>query len=131
MAAEARKKAGAAKGSDLFRKGLEAEALGHAAAALQSYREAFSADPGNFKAAAHGAKAAAQLGDAATARALADAALGAGPRSAVAHEALGIVLELEGNKKEARRAYERALELDPRLDGVKERLKKLRWGFLG
>jgi hypothetical protein len=35
------------------------------------------------------------------------------------------VLEAEGNKREARRALERALELDPKLDGAKARLKKL------
>ena len=48
-------------------------------------------------------------------------------------EALGIVLEAEGNKKEARRELERALELDPALDGAKERLRKLRLfgGLLG
>jgi len=49
----------------------------------------------------------------------------------MAHEALGMVLEAQGDKKEARRALEKALELDPRLDTVKERLRKLRWGILG
>jgi tetratricopeptide (TPR) repeat protein len=51
------------------------------------------------------------------------------PRAA----ALGLVLEAEGNKKEARRELEKALELDPRLDGAKERLRKLRLfgGLLG
>jgi tetratricopeptide (TPR) repeat protein len=131
LAAEARKKAAAAKGLELFRNGLEAEALGNASAALASYREAIEADPANARAAAHGARTAAQLGDAAGARALVDGALRTNPRSALVHEALGIVLELEGNKKDARRAFERALELDPKLDSAKERLKKLRWGFLG
>ncbi len=131
LAAEARKKAGAAKGLELFRKGLEAEALGNAAGALAGYREALEADPANARAAAHGAKAAAQLGDLALARSLADAAVKAGPRSAVAHEALGVVLELEGNRKEAKKALELALQLDPEHEGAKERLKKLRWGFLG
>jgi curved DNA-binding protein CbpA len=131
LAAEARKKAAAAKGLELFRNGLEAEALGNASAALASYREAIEADPANARAAAHGARTAAQLGDAAGARALVDGALRTNPRSALVHEALGIVLELEGNKKDARKAFERALELDPKLDSAKERLKKLRWGFLG
>jgi curved DNA-binding protein CbpA len=131
LAAEARRKAGLARASDLFREGLEAEALGNPAAALARYREALEADPASVRAAAQGVKAAAKLGDAAAARTLADAAVGAGPRSGAAHEALGIALELEGNKKDARKAYERALELDPALDGAKERLKRLRWGFLG
>jgi curved DNA-binding protein CbpA len=131
LAAEARKKAAVARAGDLLRKGLEAEALGNASAALARYREALEADPANVRAAAQGVKAAAKLGDAAAARTLADAAMGAGPRSGLAHEALGVALELEGNRKDARKAYERALELDPKLDGAKDRLRRLRWGFLG
>ena len=131
LAAEARKKAAAAKATELFRKGMEAEALGRVAAALEAYREAVEADPANVRAASHAARAAAGLGDVATARALVDRALQASPRSGVAHEALGFVLEAEGNKKEAKKALERALELDPALERAKERLKKLRWSFLG
>jgi tetratricopeptide (TPR) repeat protein len=131
LAADARKKAAAAKATELFRKGLEAEALGNAGRALAAYREALEADPGHVRAAAQGARAALHLGDLAAARALADGAVRAGPRSGVAHEALGLVLEAEGNKKDARKALERALELDPKLEAAKERLKKLRWGFLG
>ena len=43
------------------------------------------------------------------------------------------MLDAEGNKREARRALEKALELDPRLESAKERLKKLRLfgGLLG
>jgi curved DNA-binding protein CbpA len=131
LAAEARKKAGAAKAADLFRKGLEAEALGNAHGALVAYHEALEVDATHVRAAAQAAHVAVQLGDLAAARAAAERALKAGPRSGVAHEALGLVLELEGNKKEARKALERALELDPGLEAAKERLKKLRWGFLG
>ncbi len=131
LAAEAKRKAAAAKSVELFRKGVEAEALGRSAAALEAYREAADVDPSNVRAAAHAAKAAADLGDLATARALVDRALKASPRSGVAHEALGFLLDAEGNKKEAKRALERALELDPGLDRAKERLKKLRWSFFG
>jgi len=131
LAADTKRKAGAAKASELFRKALEAEAVGNVAGALETYRAALEADPANVRAAAHAAKAAATLGDLASARTLASAAVHAGPRAGVAHEALGIVLEAEGNKKEARKALEKALELDPRLEGAKERLKKLRWSFLG
>jgi tetratricopeptide (TPR) repeat protein len=131
LAAEARRKAAGAKAAELFRKGVEAEALGKGAAALEAYREALAADPTNVRAAAHAAKTAVELGEMTAARALADQALKAGPRSGLAFEALGVVLEAEGNKKEARKALERALELDPALDRAKERLKKLRWSFLG
>jgi curved DNA-binding protein CbpA len=125
LAAEAKRKAGVVKATELFRKGVEAEALGKAAAALEAYREALDADPTNVRAAAHGAKTAVELGEVSAARELADRALKAGPRSGVAFEAHGLVLEAEGNKKEARRA------LDPALERAKERLKKLRWSFLG
>ena len=131
LAAEARRKAAAARANERFRKGLEAEALGNPAAALAAFREAIEADPSNARASARAARAAVTLGDLASARKIAAAALEASPRSGAAHEALGYVLEAEGNKKEAKKELERALELDPRLDGAKERLKKLRWGFLG
>jgi len=131
LAAEARKKSSLAKATEHFRKGLEAEALGNAAGALAAFREALEADPTHTRSAAQAAKAAAQLGEVAVARSFADAALKAGPRSGIAHEALGLVLELEGDRKEAKKALERALELDPTLEDAKERLKKLRWGFLG
>jgi curved DNA-binding protein CbpA len=131
LAADARKRAIAARSTELLRKGLEAEALGNASGALAAFREAHEADPSSPRAAALAARAATQVGDLATARAMADAALAAGPRSGVAHEAHGLVLELEGDKKEARKALERALELDPDLPRAKERLKRLRWGFLG
>lgn len=131
LAAEARRKAAAAKGAELFRKGLEAEALGRAGAAFEAFRDAFAADRANVRAATQAAKVALDAGDVAAARALVDQALEAAPRSALAQEALGLVLDAEGNRKEARRALERALELDPGLERARERLKKLRWSFLG
>ncbi len=56
-----------------------------------------------------------------------------GPRSGPAHEALAVVLEAEGNRRDARKELERALELDPGLESAKERLRKLRLfgGLLG
>ncbi|WP_242353548.1 tetratricopeptide repeat protein, partial [Anaeromyxobacter sp. SG64] len=65
------------------------------------------------------------------ARALADAAVRAAPRAAIAHEALGMVLDAQGERKEARRALERALELEPGRASARARLKSLRWSFLG
>jgi curved DNA-binding protein CbpA len=131
LAGEAKRKAAGAKAAELFRKGLEAEAMGKPQAALEAFRAAAEADPTNVRAAAQAAKTALELGDVAVAREAADLALKGGPRSGVAHEAQGMVLEAEGNKKEAKRSFERALELDPALERAKERLKKLRWGFLG
>ncbi len=131
LAAEARRKAGATRANDLFEKGLGAEVVGNWTSALARYREALESDPAHVRAAAHGARAAIALGDVATARALAEAAMKAGPRTGIAHEALGLVLDAEGSKREAKKALEKALELDPRLDNAKERLKKLRWSFLG
>jgi len=125
LAREARRKAGAAKANELFQKGLEAELVGKPATALERYREALEQDPANVRAAAAAAKAALAAGDLASARALAGAAMKAGPRTGIAHEALGLVLEAEGNKKEARRELEKALEIDPGLDGARERLRKL------
>jgi tetratricopeptide (TPR) repeat protein len=131
LAAEAKRKAAAAKGAERFHKGLEAEAVGNTKAAFEAFRDAFAADPANLRAAAQGARAALASGDVAAARALVDQVLQAAPRSGLVHEALGLVLEAEGSKKDARRAFERALELDPALDRAKERLRKLRWSFLG
>ncbi len=133
LAAEARKKASSAKALDLFQRGLEAELVGNYSVALERYREALALDPAYVRAAAQAAKAAVATGDLASGRALATAAIRSGPRSGPAHEALGVVLEAEGNRKEARRELERALELDPGLEGAKERLRKLRLfgGLLG
>jgi curved DNA-binding protein CbpA len=131
LAADARREAAARSAEELYQKAIDAEAVGDAAAALARYREALQADPAHARAAAQGARVAVKLGDVAGARALADAGVRAAPRSGDAHEVLGVVLELEGNKKEARRALERAVKLDPTLEGAKQRLKKLRWGFLG
>lgn len=131
LAAEAKRRAGAAKASELFEKGVAAEAMGSWGAALDAHREAIEADPRNVRAAVHGARCALAQGDAGHARELADQAVRAGPGVGAAHEALGLVLEAQGAKKEARLELERALELDPKLAAARKHLKKLRWGFLG
>ncbi len=131
LAADAKRKSGSAKANELFQKAAEAELLGRPSEALSLYREALEADPGHARAAAAASKASLAAGDLASARTLAAAALRAGPQLAAAHEARGLVLEAEGNRRDARKALEKALELDPRLESAKEKLKKLRWGFLG
>ena len=65
------------------------------------------------------------------ARDLAEQAVRVQPRNAPAHEALGAALEAAGKRADAKKALERAVEIDPRLESAKERLKKLRWSFLG
>ncbi|HEX9241191.1 MAG TPA: tetratricopeptide repeat protein [Anaeromyxobacter sp.] len=131
LAAEAKRRATLGKIADLLRRAAEEEGRGKLGAAVDLYREAVEVDPSSVRAAAEAARAIADAGDAAGARALADAALRLGPRSGLAHEALGRVLEAEGNKKEARQALERAIELDPSLERAKQRLKKLKWGIFG
>lgn len=131
MAEEARRRAAAHRAAERYERGLAAEVLGQMGTALAAFREALEADPRHVRAAAAGARAALALGDVEGARALADAAVRAGPRAAVAHEALGLVLEARGERREARRALERALELDPKLEAARERLRRLRWSFLG
>ncbi|MGE5413209.1 MAG: tetratricopeptide repeat protein, partial [Syntrophomonadaceae bacterium] len=131
LAADARKRATVRRAVELYEQGLAAELAGRRGAALAAFREALGADPRHVRAAAAAARVAIELGELDAARAHAEAAVRAGPDVAAAHEALGAVLDAQGAKKEARRALERALELDPRLEGAKERLKRLRWSFLG
>jgi tetratricopeptide (TPR) repeat protein len=131
LAEEARRKAGAGRARDLYDKGLAAEAVGNRTAAQAAYREAAEADPGDYRYAAAASRASLEVGDVEGARALAEAAVRAAPREGRALEALGAVLHRQGDAREAKRALERAVELDPSLDGARALLKKLRWGFLG
>jgi curved DNA-binding protein CbpA len=131
LAADAKRRAAQARAGDAYEKGIAAEAVGSRHAALAAYREALETDPRHVRAAAAGARVALALGEGDAARALAHDAVRAGPGVASAHEALGLVLEALGDRKEARRALERALELDPKLEAARERLKRLRWSFLG
>jgi tetratricopeptide (TPR) repeat protein len=131
LVADARRKAGATRAAEHYDRGVSAEVMGRPGAALAAFKEALEADPANVRAAAAAARVAIQLGDVGEARARAEAAVRASPSAALAHEALASVLEAEGQRREAKKALERALELDPRLESAKERLKKLRWSFLG
>jgi len=131
LVAEAKKKAAALKANDWYDKGWAAEAMGRPNEALAAYREALAADPVHVRSGAAAARVALLAGDVGGARAFAEAAMKGGPRSGAALEAMGMVLEAEGQKKEARQMLERAVELDPKLESAKERLKKLRWSFLG
>ncbi|HET6439873.1 MAG TPA: tetratricopeptide repeat protein [Anaeromyxobacter sp.] len=131
LAAEARQKATAQKTAEHWEKAVAAEALGALSTAVEEYRAALESDPRQSRAAAAGVRAALALRDLAAARELAQAGLRGAPGVGAVHEAMGLVLEAQGDKKEARRELERALELDPKLEMAKERLRKLRWGILG
>jgi Tfp pilus assembly protein PilF len=65
-----------------------------------------------------------------TARGRAETAVREAPSLATAHEVLGEVLAVQGENAAAKKALERALELDEKLVGARERLRKLRWSFL-
>jgi tetratricopeptide (TPR) repeat protein len=130
LAADARRRGSAERAADLHGQGVAAELVGQRGAALTAFREALRADPRHVRAAVSAARLSLEVGQIDAARAHGEAAVRAGPEDAAAHEALGAVLEAQGARKEARVALERALELDPRLEGAKERLKRLRWSFL-
>jgi len=131
LAAEARRRGVAGKVQELLQKAQSAEALGSWNQALAVYRAALEVEPSNLRVCIQAAQAALQLGDAQAARELAERGIRAAPRTAAAHEMLGVALEAAGKKADAKKALERAVELDPKLESAKERLKKLRWSFLG
>lgn len=131
LATEARKKAVAAQVAECIEKGAAAEALGRWQAALAAYRAALEADPSSVRVMVFASRAAVQAGDVSAGRDYAEHAIRIQPHSALAHEALGAALDAAGKRGDARKALERALEIDPRLVSAKERLKKLRWSFLG
>ncbi len=131
LALDAARKAAGQRAQELFERGLAAEATGAWTVALSAYRDALAADPRHVRAAVQGARAALQCGDGAAAKELGEAAVRAAPGMGSAHEVLGTVLAALGKEKDATRELERALELDPRLDAAKERLRKMRWSFRG
>jgi curved DNA-binding protein CbpA len=131
MAAEARKKAVAARVAECIEKGGAAEARGSWQGALAAYRAALEVEPSSIRALVLASRAATELGDVGAARDFAQQAIRIQPRNAPAHEALGAALEAAGKRGDAKKALERAVEIDPRLESAKERLKRLRWSFLG
>jgi tetratricopeptide (TPR) repeat protein len=131
LAAEARKKATAARVAECIDKGHAAEAMGSWQGALAAYRAALEVDPANTRGLILASRAAVEVGDVVAAREFAEHAVRVQPRNAPAHEALGAALDAAGKRSEAKKALERAVEIDPRLESARERLKKLRWSFLG
>jgi len=131
LADEAKKRATAERARALYERAVESETVGNRHAAVAAAREAAETDPANPRYATFASRLALEVGDVEEARALAEQAVRAGPREGRALEALGAALQAQGHAKEARRALERALELDPALESAKALLKKLRWSFLG
>ena len=130
LAEDAKKRAGVGKARDLWEKARAAE-LQHDLDRAQLHAEAASdADPGEPRYVVYVARLALLRGALETARGRAEAAVRAAPSLATAHEVLGEVLAIQGESGAARKALERALELDDGLDGARDRLRKLRWSIL-
>ncbi len=131
LAEEARRRADADRARESYERGLAAEAIANAAAALACFVEAAEIEPANPRYAVHAARTALRLGDVAQGRQLAETAVRSGPRHAPAHEVLAEVLAREGQPRDARKELEKALEIDPNLESARAQLKKLRWSILG
>jgi len=127
---DARAKANAARANEALEKAVKAALSGHRDAAVEALRAAVEAEPTNPKTLLRASRVAMEARAIEPARQFAEAAVRVAPRSGGAHEALGVAMEGEGRKDEARKALERAVELDPTLETARERLKKLK-GLLG
>jgi curved DNA-binding protein CbpA len=127
---EARAKANAGRANEAIEKAVKASLSGHRDTAVEALRAAVEAEPQNAKTLLRASRIAIDVSAFDAARQFAEAAVRTAPRSGGAHEALGVALEGEGRKDEARRALERALELDPHLETARERLKKVK-GLMG
>jgi len=130
LADEARRKLAAARAAEEYESGVKAELAGQGAAAAALFRRAFDTDPQNGRYAVAAARAALAVGDAATAREMAEKAVRLAAGSAEAHEVLALALHAAGMAREAKTAVEKALEIDPSRERSKALHKKLRWSFL-
>jgi curved DNA-binding protein CbpA len=127
---EAKRRVGAGKARELWEKARAAELQNDLDRAQLHAEAASDSDPGEPRYVVYVARLALQRGALQTARARAEAAVRAGPSLASAHEVLGDVLAVQGEAAAAKKALERALELDDGLAGARESLRKLRWSFL-
>ena len=130
LAEQARRKASSGRARELWEKARAAE-LQHDFDHAQMLAEAAAdAEPGEARYGVYVARLAIERGALETARSRAEGAVRTAPALATAHEVLGEVLALQGEVAAARKALERALELDDGLAGARDRLRKLRWSFL-
>lgn len=127
LADEARRHAGAGKARALYEQAVSVAAVGRPSAAIAMLRDAAEADPTDARYPLAAARIALQRGDAAEARGFAEQAVRIAPRAAQGFEVLGQALHALGDSKQARRAIERALELDPDRTAARELARKLRW----
>jgi tetratricopeptide (TPR) repeat protein len=130
LAMDAKKRAGAEKAKAAYERGIAAQVLGKTPDALACFLEAVEADDSNPRYLVSAARTQLKVGDQEAARQLAESALRTASRYAPAHEVFGEVLLAQGLSREARKAFERAVELDPGLESARSQLKKLRWSFL-
>jgi len=131
LAQEARKRAGAERAREMWEKAQAAALDDRLDLAQELAAGAAEADPANPRYAVFAARLALRRGAIESARGLAEGAVRTAPSFAPAHEVLGEVLAEQGDKGSARRELERSLELDPSLASARDRLKKMRWSFLG
>jgi len=131
LAQEARKRTSADKAKELWDNAHAAEAVNNLELAQEMAAAAAEADPTSPRYPIFAARMALKRGALETARSQAEAAVRIAPGHGPAHEVLGETLAEQGDKGGAKRELERALELDPGLERARERLKRLRWSFLG
>jgi tetratricopeptide (TPR) repeat protein len=126
---EARKRAAAARADEAWIEGSAAEAAGRDALALERYRQVLEASPAHPRAGLAAVRAALRLGKVRDAVEVGREAVKGAPRTGAAYAALGEALVAAGEKADAKKALERAVELDPRLEDAKALLRKLRWSL--
>jgi len=127
LAAESRRRLAAESARELYEDGLRHEAAGRDEAALDRFSRAAELSRSDHRPAVAAVHAAVRLGRAAEAVELARAATRAAPRAADAHAALGAALGAAGERGEARKALDRALELDPAHEIARTLRKAMRW----
>jgi tetratricopeptide (TPR) repeat protein len=131
LAEDAKRRAGVERARDLYEAGLRQEAAGRLEAALATLREAMELAPREARYPVAASHAALRLGRVDDALALARGAARLGAADARALEALGAALVAAGEKREAKKALERALELDGSRAEAKRLLRTLRWSPFG
>ncbi len=124
---EVRKKHEALRAGDEAKKANEAERMGDFATAATHYKLAAGIDQRNAMAAYKAASMMQKMGgDPKEIRTLVQRAAELEPKNAAFKLLLGVVLELGGSKKLAKKAFEEVLELDPDNQEAKKQLKKFR-----